>query len=72
MYITINRHGASLSLKGPSNAYSRQGENKARQKQGGVAVINGQPIVATPERSASVMDGEEVSVMFEGDNTIVI
>ena len=48
------------------------GENKARQRRGGVAVVNGQPIIATPERSAAAIDGEEVSVTFEGDDVIVI
>ena len=74
MYTTINRHGASLSLKGPSKGNARRAENKARQRQRqrGVAVVNGQPITATPERSASVIDGEEVSVTFEGDDVIVI
>ena len=48
------------------------GENKARQRQGGVAVVNGQPIIATPERSATVIDGEEVSVTFKGDDVIVV
>lgn len=48
------------------------GENKARQRQHGVAVVNGQPIIATPERSAAIIDGEEVSVTFEGDDVIVI
>ena len=48
------------------------GEKKARQRRGGVAVVNGQPIIATPERSTAVIDGEEVSVTFEGDDVIVI
>ena len=48
------------------------GENKAMQRQGRVAVVNGQPIIATPDRSAAVIDGEEVSVTFKGDNVIVI
>ena len=48
------------------------GENKARQRRGRVAVVNGQPITATPERSATVIDGEEVSVTFEGDDVIVV
>ena len=72
MYTTINRHGASLSLKGPSEGNARRAENKARQRQRGVAIVNGQPIIATPERSATVIDGEEVSVTFEGDDVIVI
>ena len=72
MYTTINRHGASLSLKGPSKENARRAENKARQRQRGVAVVNGQPITATPERSATVIDGEEVSVTFEGDDVVVV
>ena len=48
------------------------GENKARQRRGRVAVVNGQPIIATPERSATVIDGEEVSVTFKGDDVIVV
>ena len=56
MYTTINRHGASLSLKGPSKGNARRAENKARQRQRGVAVVNGQPIIATSERRATVID----------------
>jgi len=65
-------HGASVSLKEPREGNTRRGENKGRQRQGGVSVVNGQPIIATPERSATVIDGEEVSVTFEGDDVIVI
>ena len=72
MYTTINRHEASLSLKGPSEGNARRAENKARQRQRGVAVGNGQPIITTSERSATVIDGEEVSVTFEGDDVIVV
>ena len=72
MYTTINRHGTSLSLKGPSEGNARRAENKAMQRQHGVAVVNGQPIIATLERSATVIDGEEVSVTFEGDDVIVV
>ena len=72
MYTTINRHGASLSLKGPIKESARRGENKARQRKVRVVVANGQPIIATPERSATVIDGEEVSVTFEGDDVIVV
>lgn len=72
MYTTINRHGASLSVKGSSEANARQGENKARQRRGKVALVIDQPINATLEGSATIIDEEEVSVTFEGDVVIVI
>ena len=72
MYTTINRHGASVSLKGPSKRNARRAENKARKRQRGVVVAIAQPIIATPERSTTVIDGEEVSVTFEGDDVIVV
>ena len=37
-----------------------------------VVVANGQPIIVTPERSTTVIDREEVSLTFEGDNVIVV
>ena len=62
----------SASLKGPRKENTRKVENKARGRQGRVAVVNGQLIIGTPERSATVIDGEEVSVTLEGNDVIVV
>ena len=54
---TINRHGASVSLKGPIKESARRGENKARQRKVRVVVANGQPIICLLYTSPSPRDG---------------
>ena len=51
---------------------ARETQDEVKTRLGGVAVVNGQPIIATPDRSAALIDGEEVSITLEGDDMIVI